>query len=209
MTFQIRTLARQELGGGYSHGPKITVDTSEIMPGLFETMALRPNGSEIESRQTHDEKQALLDFAEVLKNQAGPNQRAFLQADMQRGERYTIFKLDDFGFPTAMKIVFQSMELTTYAQHRDVVKLTFRPARGRRDVYEFFTGGSFAICKGWQDLPKDFGYEVTSSHGGVTTMKSKYSCFEAGFFEDMKAIMKDVISIHEDYKKGVNGKLYA
>ena len=40
-------------------------------------------------------------------------------------------------------------------------------------------------------------------------MKSKYSCFEAGFFEDMKAIMKDVIAIHEDYKKGVNGKLYA
>lgn len=207
--FQIRTLARQELGGGYSHGPKITIDTSEIEPGLFETMALRPGGTEIESRQTHDEKQALLDFAEILKNQAGPIQKAFLKADMKQGERYTIFKLDDFGFPTAMKIMFQSMELTTYAQHRDVVKLTYRPARGRRDVYVFITEGSFAICKGWQDLPKDFGYEVTSHENGVTTMKSKYSCFEAGFFEDMKEIMKDVISLHEDYRKGVNGRLYA
>lgn len=77
--FQIRTLARQVLGGEYSHGPKITIDTSEIEPGLFETMALRPGGDEIESRQTHDEKQALLDFAEVLKKTGRADPKGFSQ----------------------------------------------------------------------------------------------------------------------------------
>ena len=205
----IRTLAHQELGGGYSHGPKIIVDTSELEPGLFETMALRPDGTEIEVRQTHDEKQALIDFREVLMNQAGPIQKAFLEADMQPGERYTLFRMDDFGTPVAEKFTFKAMKLTTYAQHRDVIELTCRPARMRGDRNIMISSGSFAICKGWQDLPEDFGYDVTDRGNGVVTKMSKYCCFDARLFEDMKTVMKDALVIREDYRRGVNGKLYA
>ena len=205
----VRTLAHKELGGGYSHGPKIIVDTSELEPGLFETMALRPDGTEIEVRHTHDEKQALVDFREILMNQAGPIQHAFLEADMQPGERYTLFRMDDFGSPVAEEFTFRAMKLTTYAQHRDVVELTVRPARMRLDRNVMISSGSFAICKGWQKLPEDFGYEVTDRGNGVVTKMSKYCCFDARLFEEMKTIMKDVLVIREDYRRGVNGKLYA
>ena len=208
----VKTIAHQELGGGYAMGPRYTVDTAEIEPGLFETMVIRHAGfddDEMDVKRTTNQEQAKKDFDELLLKYAGPIQTAFLKAGMKHGGRYTIFRLNDFGYPVAQKIEFQSMTLTTYAQHWDAVELIYRPCRSRKVYKTWFYVGSFAICKGWQDLPENFGYEVLQSSSGVTISRSKYGCFDSRFFEDMKAVIKDVLTISEDYRVGVNGKVYA
>ena len=205
----VRTVAHQELGGGYADGPQYTVDTAELAPGVFETIVLLNDGEELDVRRSDSEEQAKKDFAELLLKYAGQIQRAFLKADMKKNERYTIFRLNEFGYPVARKITFQSMKLTTYAQHRDAVKLFYRPCRSRKVYETWLYEGSFAICRGWQDLPKNFGYEVLQSSSGVTISKSKYGCFDSRFFEDMKEIIRDVLVVSEDYRVGVNGKVYA
>ena len=205
----VKQIAHEELGGGYAMGPRYTVDTAEIEQGLFETMVLRNSDDELDVRRTDNEEQARKDFAELLLKYAGQIQSAFLKADMQQGKRYTIFRLNDFGFPVAQKIEFVSMKLTTYAQHWDAVEIIYRPCRSRKTYKTWFYEGSFAICKGWQDLPENFGYEVLQSTSGVTISKSKYGCFDSRFFEDMKTVIRDVLAVCEDYRVGVNGKVYA
>ena len=59
----IRSIAHEEIGKGRS---RIIVDTSEIKPGRYETMALRPSGRELACKYAAGEDQAMADFAEVL-----------------------------------------------------------------------------------------------------------------------------------------------
>ena len=209
----IRTVAHQELGGGYAMGPRYTVDTAELEPGVFETMVLRnlPFGDadEMDCKRADNEVQARQDFRELLMKYAGKTQNAFLKADMKPGGRYTIFRLNEFGWPVAQKITFEGMELTTYAQHWDTVALAYRGARKQRSEKQFFFHGSFAICEGWQDLPENFGQEVLKSTRSVTISKSKYGCFDSRYFEDIKKILKNVLVVLEDYQTGADGKVYA
>lgn len=204
----VKQIAHQKLGGGYADGPRYTVDTSELWPGMFETMVLR-NGDELDVRRSDSEEGARKDFAELLRKYAGKIQNTFLKADMKSGGRYTIFCFNEFGYPVAQKIEFKSVKPTTYAQHWDAVELVYRPCRSRKWYKKWFYEGSFAICKGWQELPENFGYEVLQSTSGVTTSRSKYGCFDSRFFEDMKSVIRDVLAISEDYRTGVNGKVYA
>lgn len=205
----VKQIAHQKLGGGYAMGPRYTVDTAELEPGVFETMVLLNDGDELDVRRTDKEEQAKKDFAELLLKYAGQIQKTFLKADMRPGKHYTIFRLNDFGYPVAQKIEFKSVKPTTYAQHWDAVELVYRPCRGRSSFKTWFYEGSFAICEGWQDLPENFGYEVLQSTCGVTLSRSKYGCFDSRFFDEMKEVMKNVLAISEDYRVGVNGKVYA
>ena len=205
----IKRIAHQELGGGYADGPRYTIDTAELGPGMFETMVFRNNGDELDVLRSDSEEGARKDFSELLQKYAGKVQNTFLKADMKPGERYTIFCLNEFGYPVAQKIEFKSMKLTTYAQHWDVVEMIYRPCRRQKIYKKWFYSGSFAICKGWQELPENFGFEMLQSSSGATISRSKYGCFDARFFEDMKAVIRDVLAISEDYQTGVNGKVYA
>lgn len=206
----VRTIAHQELGGGYAMGPKYTVDTAELEPDMFETMVIRKfDSEELDCRTSYTEEQAKKDFKELLMKYAGKVQNTFLKADMKPGQRYTIFRMNDFGFPVAQKITFESMDLTTYAQHWDTVGMVYRPFRSQKSYRTFFFEGSFAICEGWQDLPENFGYEVLKSTSEVTVSRSKYLCFDSRYFEEMKTVFKNVLAICEDYRTGMDGKVYA
>lgn len=208
----VNTVAHQELGGGYAMGPKYIVDTAELSPGTYETMVLKSmrfDEEEVDCRRTDSFEQAKKDFNEFVKKYAGPVQNAFIDAGMKPGGRYTIFRMSEFGFPAAQKITFESMELTTYAQYGDAVALIYKGARKKHSSKCMFYGGSFAICEGWQDLPENFGLNVLHSTPEVTTSISKYHCFDARFFEDIKQVAKNVLVIYENYKKGVDGRMYA
>ena len=37
---------------------------------------------------------------------------------------------------------------------------------------------------------------------------SKYGCFDARYFEDIKKILENVVAVHENYQVGVNGVVY-
>ena len=199
-----------EIGGGYAQGPKIVSDAAEIFPGQIEVMTLNTvTGDEIESVNAADAEEARRIFSEMVQRHAEPLQQDFLRADMSPGERYTIFHLGEWGFPIAQKITFHKMELTTYAQHRDVIKLTFTPARKRSMYEQRFYNTSFIICAGWQDIDETKTKIVLTDTPELKTTKTKYACFDSRYIDDAESYLQNIIVIHKAYRTGTNGKIYA
>jgi hypothetical protein len=199
-----------EIGGGYTMGRKIIVDAAEIMPGEVEVMALYDGGDEIETKIALNIDEAREIFLDMVKRYAEPLQASFIAANMKPGERYTIFHLGhDFGFPIMQKFTYEGMELTTYAQHKDAVKLLFRPYKKRTLYEKYFYNQSFIICKGWHDLDETKTKDTLTDRPGWKTTITKYACFDARYIEDAKSYLPDIVAIHDEYKTGVNGKLYA
>ena len=206
----MRTVMRQKLGGGYATGPQIVVDTAELAPGEFETMALNEvTGNELAVRTSGTEIEAIKDFWHILWKYAQPLQKAVFSAKMKPGGKYTMVCLSEFGFPTVRKFTFYDAYCSTYAQHYDVIKLSVKPFKKRSTECWVLYEKSFMILEGWHDLPEDFGYELVSKANGVTVTKSKYSCFDAHYFSDMIQLFDKPLCIYRNYKRGVNGKLYA
>ena len=128
---------------------------------------------------------------------------------MVEGERYTLVYLNDFGFPVAQKIIFQSMELTTYAQYSDVVKMIFKPYRKRSLYQKYFYNNSLMIFKGWQDMKESDTKEILKDNDSLKIIKSKYSGFDARYIDDLEKVFKNPVVIYKNFKEGKNGKLYA
>jgi hypothetical protein len=201
-------IAHQEIGGGYAMGPKVIVDTCQFEDGMFETIAMDEAGMDFDCKRTMDKGQALRDFNEILMKHAGPIQKTVLSAGMEAGKKYTIFKFSEFGQPVAYKFTFVGgIECTTYAQYRDVVKFTVIPARKRGARCITIHSGSFAIAEGWQDIPDGVKWNKVEGHDGLVV--SKYGCFDPRYFEDMKKVVKNVLSVYERVDVGVNGRAYA
>lgn len=191
--------------------PEITLSAADLRPicGQFEVMALDHNGDELDTITTNDETAALVEFNKLVQKYAGPLQKALSAAGLIPGHRYTLVYLNEFGFPVAQKITFDSMTFTTYAQHSDVVKLVFTPYRKRSKYSKRFYNSSLLIFDGWQDMDESAIKETLKDDGQIKVMKSKYTCFSASYIEDLEKIFKYPVMIYKDYKKGVNGKLYA
>ena len=202
-----------EIGGGYAMGPKIIIDAAFIAPDengrKIEIVAMRPDGDEIESASARNESDARRIFSEMVKRHAEPLQQAFIDADMKPGGRYTIFYLGEFGFPVVLQIEFTDMQFITYAQHRDVIKLTYRPRGKRNQRAQLFYNKSFIICGGWQDVEKTKYTNVLTDTPQLTTTMSKYCCFDSRYIEDAEKYLDNIILTHKDYKTGVDGKIYA
>ncbi len=198
-----------EIGGGYSMGPVIIIDAAYIAPVEIEVIALYENGDEIESQITDNETDARHIFSEMLQRHAEPLQKAFAEADLKPGKKYTIFHLGEFGFPVAQKITFHKMELTTHAQYRDAVKLTFTPYRKRKEYYQYFYSKSFIICDGWQDIDEKNIKNTLTDTPKVKTTITKYGCFDRRYIDDAEQYLKNIIAIYKDYKTGADGRQYA
>ena len=118
--------------------------------------------------------------------------------------------LSEFGFPIAEKITFHGCTFTTYAQHADVVRLTYTPYRKRSTRSRLFCGSSsLLIFNGWQDLPETATHETLKEDEKIKITRSKYGCFSASYIEDAAALLKDPVLIFKSYQTGANGKIYA
>lgn len=206
------TLKRIELNGGYSGKRKIIIDACELF-GKYEVMAMyEDNGlstdDELACKTVATKEEALKAFDGMVLQYAGNLQKA-LYNKLVEGEKYTLVYLNDFGFPVAQKIVFQSMELTTYAQYSDVVKMIFKPYRKRSLYQKYFYNNSLMIFEGWQDMKESDTMETLKDNESIKVTKSKYSCFDARYIEDLENIFKNPIVIYKNFKEGKNGKLYA
>lgn len=203
------SILHQEIGGGYASGPKIIVDVCELEPGLYEMMAMKADGEEIESVRTKHFDVAEKRYQSALRRYAEPIQKKILDSGMKVDGKYTLYSYSEFGYPMAYKFTYRGgMELCTYAQYRDAVKFLIRPAGKRGDRYHMIYKGSFAIVEGWKELPDDITWNTVAQSGLHTLKCSKYGCFDAQYFEDIKKILKHVVALHEEYKIGVNGKVY-
>jgi hypothetical protein len=209
-SFSVRHIpgAHAQIGGGYAGGPVIIIDAVEIFPGEIEVMTLS-NGDELETQITDNDMDAQRIFSEMLQRHAEPLQKAFAGAGLVPDGKYTIFFLNDFGFPSSQKITFHEMEFTTYAQHRDAINLIFTPYRKRKRYSQLFHDQSFIICEGWQDVDENSIKETLTDTPDVRIAKTKYPCFDSRYIEDAEKYLTNIIAVHKDYKTGTNGKLYA
>ena len=207
----VNSIRHEEIGGGYTMQREITLSAADLRPtgGQFEIVALDRDGEELDTATADSEAAALAEFDKLVQKYAGPLQKALNAAGLIPGHRYTLVYLNDFGFPVAQKITFDSMTFTTYTQHSDVVKLVFIPYRRRSKYSKRFYNCSLMIFDGWQDMNENDISETVREDEQIRVTKSKYSCFSASYIEDLEKVFERPVMIYKDYKKGVNGKLYA
>lgn len=206
------SLYHAEIGGGYTLCRKIIINAADLRPlgGQIEVTAITENGDELNSTTATTEAAALAAFHSMVQQYAEPLQKAVDAAGLVPGRKYTLVYLSDFGFPIAEKITFHGYTLTTYAQHADVVRLTYTPYRKRSTRSRLFCGSSsLLIFNGWQDLPEQATHETLKEDEKVKITRSKYGCFSAFYIEDAAALLKDPVLIFKRYQTGANGKVYA
>lgn len=202
-----RTIRHEELKGGYTMGKKIIIDVCEIF-GEFEIMAMYEDGEELESRTVSTEIEAIKVFDNLLLKYAEPLQCA-LYNKLQSGKKYTLVYLNEFGFPVAQKITFHSMRTTTYAQYSDVMEMIFTPYWKRSQYRKLFHNCSIMIFEGWQDLKEEKIKETLEDNKSVKITRSKYESFDSRYIDDLENCFKNPVVIYKNYRKGVNGKIYA
>lgn len=205
------SIRHEEIGGGYTMQQEIILNAADLRPigGQFEIVALDHNGEELDTATADSEAAALVEFNKLVQKYAKPLQKALNAAGLVPGHRYTLVYLNEFGFPVAEKITYDSMVFTTYAQHSDVVKMVFTPYRKRSKYSKLFYNCSLMVFEGWQNMDEKFIKETIRDDGKIKVMKSKYSCFSASYIEDLEKAFDRPVMIYKDYKRGVNGKLYA
>ena len=206
----IDIIRHEEIGGGYTMQPKITLDAADLrsIDGRYEVVALDHNNEELEAVTVADEAAAVAEFDKLVQKYAGPLQKAVNAAGLVPGHRYTLVYLNDFGFPVARKITYHSMRFKTYAQYSDVVELVFTPYRKRSKHSDLFYNRSLMIFDGWQDMDEAAISDVLKDDGNVKVTQSKYTCFSANYIEDLEKAFKDPVLVYKDYRRGTNGKLY-
>lgn len=207
-------IKHQEIGGGHSSERKIIIDCTEI-EGTFEVMAIRQKSNmflddeELDCEICYSERDALLAFDRILKKYLLPLQQAVFSAGMKPGERYTLLRFSEFGFPVVHKFTLHEVRCTTYAQYGDVASLRITPYRKRSLCALTLYNQSFAIFKGWQDLDSNLWNETVRKGNGIKVERTKYACFDYRFFEECQTALKNPLVVYKHYQTGTNGMVYA
>ncbi|PAD70683.1 hypothetical protein CHH83_02445 [Bacillus sp. 7586-K] len=102
-------------------------------------------------------------------------QEQFKEADIQQGDKVTLFYISDWGSIVTSRITMDSIENTSYAQYDNAVKLTFKPENKRKLHYQHFYS-TLLVYKGWHTLPKTVLYNVEHKNGFVVTSSKYHSC---------------------------------
>lgn len=102
-------------------------------------------------------------------------QDQFEKADIQEGDKVTLFYISDWGSIVTHRITFNSAVNSSYAQYDNAVKLTFTPEKKRKLHYKYFYS-TLLVYKGWLDLPENVLYHVEESNGMRITRSKYHSC---------------------------------
>lgn len=110
-------------------------------------------------------------------------QEQFKNADLEKGEKYTLFYISDLGSLITERIAYDSCQSTKYAQYDNAVKLTYRPENKRNLYYRHFYS-ELLMFKGWHSLPETVLNNVEVKPDGTKIIHSKYySCDKRQFDE--------------------------
>jgi hypothetical protein len=99
-------------------------------------------------------------------------QEQFKAANLQKGEKVTIFHISDWGILTTNRVIIDNIEYKSYAQYDNAVKLTYKP-EGKRKLYYNYYHNELLIYRGWLDLPDTVLHEIEERNGMKIT-RSKY-----------------------------------
>lgn len=208
-----RHLNHEELNAGHAMGPHIIIDTSEIEPGRFETMAVnQATGDELAVNTAATREDADVAFRAMVIDMAErfdhPLQAAFYRGNMIPGNKYTLAYIGEFGFPVSVRITYHCATLSTYAQYGDAVKITYTLARARTQRVKYLYGESFMVYDGWRELDQSVTFESKGVSNGFSVTASKYASFDERYIDDIKAVWPDYIIAYDHNRVRRDGVSY-
>lgn len=106
-------------------------------------------------------------------------------------EKYTILWMSGFGMGLSeMKGTLEKIELCSYAQYREAVKITLKPFRKKKNVtMVFYPGKDFMVYHGYVEADTDMVRVITVYNGlnvGETLL-----AFDPKYFEIAKRSVKE------------------
>lgn len=102
-------------------------------------------------------------------------QDQFKNADIEQGEKLTLFYISECGSIVTNRLTFDSVTPSTYAQYDNAVKLTFKP-EGKRNLHYKHFYSELLVYKGWHILPESVLHNVESKNGFILTRSKYHSC---------------------------------
>ena len=102
-------------------------------------------------------------------------QEQFKAAEIQQGQKVTMFYILDWGGIITSRIALDKVENSRYAQYDNVVKLTFTPEGKRKQYYNHFYS-TMLVYNGWLELPKTVLNTITDDGNFIKTQSKYASC---------------------------------
>jgi hypothetical protein len=103
-----------------------------------------------------------------------------------KGEKVTIIKFSDFGFPIAWNTTLNKAESLPYAQYNESLQIIHKP-KGKRSYFRntILPGEDILIYKGWLNIDTEkLTYDIEQSEN-MTIQRSKYGCFDKNYMIDI------------------------
>ncbi|MCP1159398.1 LPD29 domain-containing protein [Bacillus infantis] len=127
-------------------------------------------------------------------------QDQFERAEIQQGEKVTLFYISDWGSIVTNRITFDSVENAKYAQYDNAVKLTFKPEKKRNLHYKYFYS-TVLVYKGWHTLPTSVLHEQEETKGFLVTRSKYHSCDNRQYDEILNHFkQQEILPIVNTYK---------
>ena len=102
-------------------------------------------------------------------------QEQFKAAEIQQGQKVTMFYISDWGGIITSRIALDKVENSRYAQYDNAVKLTFTPEGKRKQYYNHFYS-TMLVYNGWLGLPKTVLNTITDDGNFIKTQSKYTSC---------------------------------
>ncbi|RJS57576.1 hypothetical protein CJ481_17800 [Bacillus subtilis] len=110
-------------------------------------------------------------------------QEQFKNAELEKGEKYTLFYISDLGSLITERVTYDSYQPMKYAQYDNAIKLTYKPENKRNLYYRHFYS-DLLMFKGWHSLTDTVLNNVEVRPEGIKIIHSKYhSCDKRQFDE--------------------------
>jgi hypothetical protein len=109
---------------------------------------------------------------------------------IQPGQKITIVKFSEFGFPIHFQTTVHSITIKPYAQYEETLYILHRPKR-KRSLYgtRICPYESFFVYDGWIDIDMDNIMHNTSKTDSATIKTTRYVSFNRGFLHDVLSII--------------------
>lgn len=139
------------------------------------------------------EAEALKSHEELLGAQLHPLQARFHKAGLKKGDRFTLVKYNDFGFPVAIMATLNRVEYHPYAQYDDNATVVYVPQGKRNPRFVHLHNEPFIVYGDWRPVPDEVVYSITHPREGVEARTARYTCFDDRYMDDIKAAMSDYL----------------
>ena len=120
---------------------------------------------------------------------------------LKAGHRYTLVKLNDFGFPYKANLELVEQKIEPYAQYTETMLLTFK-LKGKRNLRQLriFERDNYLVYDGWIEINTEMFVEELPGVAGLVIQKSLRS-FDDEYFSRAKKSVPQVPLIEKFHQE--------